>query len=190
MTHPEHTLSEHVILLNSHGEPDGVIEKYAAHHQHTPLHLAFSCWIFNPRGQYLVTRRALSKQAWPGVWTNSVCGHPQWEEPFEQAIKRRCQYEVGLTAEQIAPVKADFRYRATDAAGMVENEVCPVFAAVAAGDVNARADEVMDYRWVALPELIAAVQAAPWAFSPWMAQLLDGAPARQALLAFAARLTR
>ncbi len=65
---------EHVILLDEHDQPCGLLDKYAAHTLSTPLHLAFSCWLFNDRGQFLVTRRSLSKVAWPGVWTNSVCG--------------------------------------------------------------------------------------------------------------------
>ena len=66
--------TEHVILLNAQGVPTGTLEKYAAHTADTLLHLAFSSWLFNAKGQLLVTRRALSKKAWPGVWTNSVCG--------------------------------------------------------------------------------------------------------------------
>lgn len=67
---------EHVILLDEQDQPAGMLEKYAAHTFDTPLHLAFSCWLFNQQGQLLVTRRSLGKKAWPGVWTNSVCGHP------------------------------------------------------------------------------------------------------------------
>lgn len=54
--------TEHVILLNAQGVPSGTLEKYAAHTADTPLHLAFSCWLFNAKGQLLVTRRALSKK--------------------------------------------------------------------------------------------------------------------------------
>ena len=57
--------TEHVILLNAQGVPTGTLEKYAAHTADTLLHLAFSCWLFNAKGQLLVTRRALSKKAWP-----------------------------------------------------------------------------------------------------------------------------
>lgn len=46
---------EHVILLNEQGQPCGTLEKYAAHTATTPLHSAFSCWIFNEQGQLLVT---------------------------------------------------------------------------------------------------------------------------------------
>ncbi len=78
--------TEHVILLNAQGVPTGTLEKYAAHTADTRLHLAFSSWLFNAKGQLLVTRRALSKKAWPGVWTNSVCGHPQLGESNEDAV--------------------------------------------------------------------------------------------------------
>lgn len=88
--------TEHVILLNAQGVPTGTLEKYAAHTADTLLHLAFSSWLFNAKGQLLVTRRALSKKAWPGVWTNSVCGHPQLGESSEDAVIRRCRYELGV----------------------------------------------------------------------------------------------
>ena len=65
--------TEHVILLNAQGVPTGTLEKYAAHTADTLLHLAFSSWLFNAKGQLLVTRR----RAWHSVWTIPVCGHPQ-----------------------------------------------------------------------------------------------------------------
>ncbi|HBY5229442.1 TPA: isopentenyl-diphosphate Delta-isomerase [Klebsiella pneumoniae] len=95
---------EHVILLDEQDQPAGMLEKYAAHTFDTPLHLAFSCWLFNQQGQLLVTRRSLGKKAWPGVWTNSVCGHPQQGETFEQAVTRRCRFELGVEISDIAPV--------------------------------------------------------------------------------------
>jgi len=100
---------EHVILVNDLEEIIGTQEKYAAHTSHTPLHLAFSCWLFNDKGECLVTRRAMSKKAWPGVWTNSVCGHPQQGETSEQAMIRRCRYEVGVESAGIIPVAPAFR---------------------------------------------------------------------------------
>ncbi|STR43973.1 isopentenyl-diphosphate delta-isomerase [Klebsiella michiganensis] len=53
---------EHVILLDEQDKPTGMLEKYAAHTLDTPLHLAFSCWLFNEQGQLLVTRRSLGKK--------------------------------------------------------------------------------------------------------------------------------
>ncbi|HBA8794480.1 TPA: isopentenyl-diphosphate Delta-isomerase, partial [Escherichia coli] len=95
---------EYVLLLNEKGEFIGTEEKYDVHTTHPPLHQAFSCWLFNSEGQVLITRRSLGKKAWPGVWTNSVCGHPQLNESFEQAITRRCHFEVGAEITDITPV--------------------------------------------------------------------------------------
>ncbi|WP_297201916.1 isopentenyl-diphosphate Delta-isomerase [uncultured Pluralibacter sp.] len=176
---------EHVILLDAQGTPCGTQEKYAAHHSQTPLHLAFSCWLFNDRQQLLLTRRALGKKAWPGVWTNSVCGHPQTGELFEQAIARRCQFEIGVAVADITPVFPDFSYCETDSSGIVENERCPVYAARQQSEIEANPDEVMDYHWIALDDLQQAITAAPFMFSPWMRQQFSHLPARQRLKQFA-----
>jgi isopentenyl-diphosphate delta-isomerase len=68
----------------------------------------------------------LKQKAWPGVWTNSVCGHPQSGEEIEQAIIRRCRFEVGAEITDITAVAPEFRYREVDPSGIVENEICPV----------------------------------------------------------------
>jgi isopentenyl-diphosphate delta-isomerase len=59
------SIQEHVILVNDQGMVIGTQEKYAAHTLHTPLHLAFSSWLFNAKGECLITRRALSKKPGP-----------------------------------------------------------------------------------------------------------------------------
>jgi isopentenyl-diphosphate delta-isomerase len=43
------SIQEHVILVDDQGLVLGTQEKYAAHTSHTPLHLAFSSWLFNAR---------------------------------------------------------------------------------------------------------------------------------------------
>ncbi|WLI76677.1 isopentenyl-diphosphate Delta-isomerase [Kosakonia sp. H02] len=177
---------EHVLLVNDEGTVIGRQEKYAAHTSQTPLHLAFSCWLFNASGECLVTRRAMSKKAWPGVWTNSVCGHPQTGETTGQAIIRRCRHEVGAEITRITPIATDFRYRETDPSGIVENEICPVSAAQVITPVKINYDEVMQYQWVELEALLRALEATPWAFSPWMAA--EAASAKEKLRQFVAEL--
>ncbi len=43
------------------------------------------------------------------------------------AIRRRLDDELGMEVGDLECVLPDFAYRATDASGIVENEVCPVF---------------------------------------------------------------
>ena len=73
-----------------------------------------------------------------------------------------------MEIEAIHPILPDFRYRAVDASGIVENEICPVFAAVATSDPNPAASEVAEWRWVSPDSLRAALEGAPFAFSPWL----------------------
>lgn len=162
------TNSERVVLLNEAGTPIGSADKSLVHTIDSPLHLAFSCHVFNGEGQVLVTRRALTKRTWPGVWTNSFCGHPSPGEDMADAITRRAVQELGLVIHDIQVILPDFRYLATDASGITENEICPVYRAMAAGEILPNPDEVMEWTWVEPESLTTAVSAAGFAFSPWL----------------------
>ena len=159
-----------VVLLDEAGEPCGTAPREEVHHADTPLHLAFSCWLLDHQGRLLLTRRALTKRSWPGVWTNSFCGHPRPDEPIEDAVHRYAVRELGTTVRDLHCVLPTFRYRAVDASGIVENELCPVFVATCDGPLEPSPDEVDALRWVSEDELRGAVAAAPWALSPWMVE--------------------
>lgn len=167
------TITEQVVLLDEAGTHIGVADKGAVHTTETELHLAFSCHVYSPGGLVLVTRRALTKKTWPGVWTNSFCGHPGPDEPTELAIRRRAARELGITITDIEVVLPDFRYRAVDASGIVENEVCPVYRAVTADVISPAPDEVAEFAWVDPPSLHRAAAATPFAFSPWLVWQLE-----------------
>jgi len=168
--------TEYVVLVDDHGTELGTADKATVHTTDTPLHFAFSCHVYNAEGRVLVTRRALSKRTWPGVWTNSFCGHPAPGESPEDALKRRAQRELGITVGAVQEVLPDFRYRAVDASGIVENEICPVFTAVTTDEVAPSPDEVAEWAWLTPEQLRSAVEAAPFAFSPWLGMQLEQWP--------------
>lgn len=159
---------ELVVLLDEAGREVGTARKAEVHGRDTPLHLAFSCYVFNPDGEVLLTRRALGKKTWAGVWSNSFCGHPMPAEPVHSAVSRRGRMELGLDVDDLTLALPGFRYRATDVSGMVENEVCPVYLSTTAGQPQPNTDEVCEHRWVSPSRLSAAIAATPWIFSPWM----------------------
>ncbi|WP_149083291.1 MULTISPECIES: isopentenyl-diphosphate Delta-isomerase [Microbacterium] len=163
---------EHVTLLAEDGTAVGVLPKSEVHTTDTPLHLAFSCYVQDREGRLLVTRRALGKRTWPGVWTNSFCGHPQPGEDMIQAVTRRGFDELGLRITDIRLALPDYRYRAVDASGIVENEICPVHVAVVDEQPTANPDEVAEWAWADVDGLLEAVARAPFAFSPWLAEQL------------------
>jgi isopentenyl-diphosphate delta-isomerase type 1 len=162
------TPQELVVLVDETGQPIGESPKAHVHGPNTPLHLAFSVHIFDHLGRVLVTRRALSKRTWPGVWTNTCCGHPVPGESITDAVRRRLYFELGLDAPDLRCVLPDFAYKAIDASGVVENEICPVYTSrVEDPVVTANPDEVMDAKWVLWDDLAQAVRLTPFAFSPW-----------------------
>lgn len=159
-----------VVLLHPDGTPSGTAPRATVHDAATPLHLAFSCHVLDGRGRLLMTRRALTKRTWPGVWTNSYCGHPRPGEPVEDAVVRYARRELGVDVGDLAPLLPDFRYRAVDASGVVEHEVCPVFVARTDAEVRPAADEVAELVWADPADVWAAVEHAPWALSPWFVE--------------------
>jgi isopentenyl-diphosphate delta-isomerase len=157
-----------VVLLDPSGEAIGAAAKSGVHTEQTPLHLAFSCYAVGDTGDILLTRRSLVKQTWPGVWTNTVCGHPAPGEPMTDAIVRRAREELGVTLADLRPALPDFRYRATDASGIVENEVCPVYIARLEEQPAPDPAEVAEWAWVSPDALAGALARTPFVFSPWL----------------------
>ncbi len=172
---PSHDSPELVLLLGAQDEVIGTVPKATVHTTDTPLHLAFSVHLRSRDGRVLLTRRSLAKVTWPGVWTNAFCGHPAPEESFPDAIARRSRAELRLDPALVSPprlVLPHFRYRAVDASGIVENEVCPVYVADYAGDPGhlPRPDpgEVADAAWCGVEELARTARDLPFLLSPWL----------------------
>ncbi len=168
---------EWVCLVDEDNREVGFVEKSKVHRSNTPLHRAFSIFLFNDEGELLLQQRALHKVTWPGVWSNSCCGHPQPGELLATAAHRRLRQELNLAGGELHLAVHDFRYRASYM-GVEENEICPVFI----GRLNQRCfsfdpNEVCATSWITWDTFLRAatdpstlshsLRTTLPAFSPW-----------------------
>jgi isopentenyl-diphosphate Delta-isomerase len=170
---------ELVFLVDEDGTAIGTAPKASVHHTTTPLHLAFSCYVFDAAGRLLVTQRALHKPTFPGVWSNSVCGHPAPGEPVELAVAQRVGQELGISLTGLTLVLPTFRYQATMPNGVRENELCPVFAAHTEDEAQPDPSEVEAWEWVDWARFRDEVLAGSRDVSSWCAEQLLALTARE-----------
>lgn len=158
---------DQVVLLDPDGTPSGTADRAGVHTSTTCLHLAFSCYLFDARGRVLLTRRALTKATWPGVWTNTCCGHPRPGESSRAAVQRRLHEELGVAGTSLRMALPHFSYRAVDDSGIVENEICPVWVGRVEGRLAPDPVEVIATTWVAWIDLVTLARTTPALLSPW-----------------------
>ena len=142
-------------------------EKLAVHQQGLK-HKAVSVFVMN-HGRVLLQQRAMSKYHTPGLWANTCCTHPEWDEDPGDCAIRRLNEELGITG--LYPAHRDqVEYRAHVGGGLTEHEVVELYTAEAPDNlfINPNPDEVMATRWIDYYDLIAEVNRRPYEFTPWL----------------------
>ncbi len=148
------------------------IEKMEAHRLGVP-HVAVLVFLVSD-GRLLIQRRALGKYHCGGLWANTCCSHPHWDESVADAAARRLSEELGVTGVRLVP-QGELSYRAEVSEGLVENERVHLYRGEPAPGTEFRPDpaEVSEIRWIALPELFAEMAEEPERFAPWFRIYLD-----------------
>lgn len=159
-------MTEYVVLVDDKNNEIGTAPKETVHTTDTPLHRGFSCFVFNDNKELLVTQRALSKKTFPGVWTNTVCGHPGKGEEVIEAVRRRLQDELGLVVSDLIEV-TPYQYRFADRNGIVENEICPVFIGYTNDSPKPKEGEVEAWKWMKWGAFLKDIEEHAELYSPW-----------------------
>ena len=137
-------------------------------HQRGLRHKAVSVFVLDgPR--VLIQQRAAGKYHTPGMWANTCCTHPRWEEDPATCAIRRLREELGITG--LYPAFAGrVEYRADVGSGLIEHELVDIFVAEAPADLRIQPNpsEVQAVRWVDLYDLSAEVLRSPDQFTPWL----------------------
>lgn len=144
------------------------IEKLDAHVKNVP-HLAVSVFLFC-RGKLLIQQRAEHKYHSGGLWANTCCSHPRWNETPGDCAVRRLNEELGCTASLECFGKID--YAANVGNDLYENESAYCFVGeldhehMALHDFNP--DEVQAVKWLPLNTIRQELGSRPSLYTKWI----------------------
>jgi isopentenyl-diphosphate delta-isomerase len=163
-------MQEFVILVDEHNNEIGLMEKLEAH-QKALLHRAFSIFIINSKGELLLQQRALNKYHSGGLWTNTCCSHPRAKEQTIDAAHRRLKEEMGFDCELTE--KFSFLYKAPFDNGLTEHELDFIFIGEFNGIPNINPQEVKDYAWMMIDDVLLDVKQFPNKYTEWFKIILN-----------------
>ena len=162
MTHS--TTKEDVILVDVDDRMIGTMEKMAAH-QKGALHRAFSIFILNSQGQWLLQQRAWGKYHSGGLWTNTCCSHPRPNESTMEAGIRRLQEEMGMVCQ--LEHLFQFTYQCELPNGLIEHELDHVLLGFSDHPPIPNEDEVTAFQFIDQDALEKAIRDYPENYTVW-----------------------
>lgn len=149
---------------------DGVltpVEKLEAH-QRGLKHKAVSVFVIRGK-EVLLQQRAMAKYHTPGLWANTCCTHPDWDEAPADCAVRRLDDELGIKGLPLEH-RHHLEYRAEVGGGLIEHEIVDVYVGHAPDDfqIVPNPDEVMATKWIDFDALKSLIGDDPVRFTPWL----------------------
>ena len=137
-------------------------------HQKGLRHKAVSIFLMH-QGRVLIQQRAMAKYHTPGLWANTCCTHPLWDETDAVCAQRRLAEELGITGIPLRYCDT-IEYRADVGNGLIEHEDAAIFVGHAPENLTFAHNpaEVMATRWIGLDGLTAEMARAPETYTPWL----------------------
>lgn len=149
----------------------GVMPKLQAHNIGA-LHRAVSVFIFNSNGEWLLQKRASCKYHSGGLWSNSCCTHPYYNESYLQAAKRRCREEIGLSVP--LTMVSTITYNINVGSGLSEHEYNYLFVGFSDNTPKLNKKEVEECRYISFSELSNEIRENPDRFTEWFKVIFRG----------------
>lgn len=163
------SIIEQVVLVDEKDTQIGVMEKLEAHEK-GKLHRAFSVLLFNSNGMMLIQQRAASKYHSPLLWTNACCSHPRPDEELTDAVSRRLNEELYISAK--TRKIGQFIYKADFENGLTEFELDHVFIGSIDTIPSINPEEANAYRWISFEDLKLEIRQSPESYTYWFKEII------------------
>lgn len=172
---------EQLIQVDSNNVIIGSVGKIAAHQGGGILHRAFTAFLFDDKGNTLITKRSVTKPLWPDFW-DGACSSHQWfpDESAAQAAVRRIPFELGINLDRKTVLTEYFtyEYHVVYSPEWSENEINSIVVGSYTGECTPNSNEVAAYEWVEPSVIAARLKATSSFFAPWFKMAWEGMLAR------------
>ena len=149
---------ENFDVLNSDGEPTGVVKPRVEVHRDGDWHRSVHVWIINSKQELLLQKRAHNKDSFPNMWDISVAGHVSAGQKSLETGIREVRAEVGLdiTNDELEHNFTVKNQNITDEGKFVDNEFNDVYLIrkdVEVPNLNFDKKEIAELQWMHFEKL-------------------------------------
>ena len=174
-----------LITVNRKDKVLGYRSREECHSGKGILHRAFSIFIVNDNGEFLIQKRSKYKSLWSLYWSNTCCSHPNAKDAKEEDAKdaknakenlikqaeKRLKEELGFRSKLKFLYK--FCYQAKYKNKGSENELCYVLLGkYNEQEIKPNPKEIADFKWVKYTTLINQIKKNPEKFTPWFKKII------------------
>ena len=155
----------HELITGIKGDTLYPVEKLDAHERNVP-HVAISIFVFDEQ-RLLLQQRAATKYHSGGLWANTVCSHPRWQEAAADCAQRRLVDELGWTLPLQSIGKITYE---AQVGALFENEQVHCFTGQFDRSISTdqfNRDEVADIKWLTVDEILNDIATNPDSYTEW-----------------------
>ncbi|MBX2886274.1 MAG: NUDIX domain-containing protein [Granulosicoccus sp.] len=142
--------------------PIGKLEAHVSNVRHK----AISIFVFRDN-KLLLQKRADKKYHSGGLWANTVCSHPRWNEASAECASRRLTEELGWTIPLRHFGQIDY---AAQVGELFENEQVQCYFGYAGSEIDTipfNPNEVSAIEWLSVTEIVERIKHKPELFTEW-----------------------
>ncbi len=169
-------MQEMLILVNKDDKPIGADTKLRVH-QLGMLHRAFSLFIFDEQGRFMLQQRAACKYHSAGLWSNTCCGHPRQGETLGSAAHRRLQEEMGFDC----PLQevSTLTYRSPLSNDLIEHEYDHILVGHYNRAPTPNPSEAAAWQWLEETTIAAQLRSQPQRYTIWFQTIFQQTPSAE-----------